>query len=130
MRGPRTLRQVLAAGELGRTITKSELELLFLALLTDNELPRPQTNHMVATTVRPYECDLVWPAARLIVELDGYETHGTRKRFEEDRARDRALTIAGWRVIRVTWRQLRDAPHELAKDLWKLLGRAPVAIAS
>jgi len=47
--------------------------------------------------------------------------------FEEDRARDRALAIAGWRVIRITWRQLTGEPRTLARDLWELLGHCPPA---
>jgi len=93
-------------------------------------LPRPKTNYAVSAAVVAYECDFVWPQARIIVELDGYETHGTRKRFEEDRSRDRALTIAGWRVIRITWRQLRMQPRELARDLWELLGGGSAAVVS
>ena len=53
----------------------------------------------------------------MIVELDGHATHGTRASFEDDRARDRALVAAGWRVIRITWRQLRDEPEAVARDL-------------
>jgi hypothetical protein len=127
--GTRTLRAILAGQQLGRTITKSELEALFLAFLGDHGLPRPHVNHLIATPANTYECDVVWPQARLIVELDGYATHGTRKRFEQDRARDRALTIAGWRVIRITWRQLTHEPRQLAADLQQLLKQAPAALA-
>jgi hypothetical protein len=49
-----------------------------------------------------------WPTHRLIVELDGWETHRTRAAFEQDRARDAALTAAGWRVVRFTWHEPRD----------------------
>jgi very-short-patch-repair endonuclease len=36
-----------------------------------------------------------WPDHRLIAELDSYGIHTTRRNFEQDRARDRALTTAG-----------------------------------
>jgi hypothetical protein len=39
--------------------------------------------------------------------------------------RDRRLEVAGWCVIRVTWRQLHDAPRELEADLRRLLGLSP-----
>jgi very-short-patch-repair endonuclease len=51
-----------------------------------------------------------WPAQRVIVELDGFETHGTRAAFRADRAKDAALTAAGYRVLRFT----RDDDPELA----------------
>lgn len=70
---------------------------------------------------RSYEVDCVWPERRLIVELDGHATHATRASFECDRIRDRMLQAAGWRVVRVTWRQLREDPGAIAADLSALL---------
>lgn len=122
--GTQALRRIISDQGLGRTIVKSELELRFLALLKANRLPLPDVNSLVPSAVGTYECDFVWPRDRLIIEVDGYERHGTRKGFEQDRARDRALAIAGWRVIRLTWRQLMEEPQALAGDLWTLLGRA------
>lgn len=49
---------------------------------------------------------------RLVVEVDGFEFHGTREAFERDRARDRALIERGYLVIRVTQSQvLGDWPR-------------------
>ncbi len=56
-------------------------------------------------------------SSRLIAELDGRSVHGTAAAFERDRARDRSLNVAGWRVVRITWRQLTDEARELAQDL-------------
>jgi very-short-patch-repair endonuclease len=67
------------------------------------------------------EPDIRWPNARLIVELEGFDTHGTRRAVEDDRARDRSLLVAGWRTIRVTWRQLQEQPQALARGLRTLL---------
>jgi very-short-patch-repair endonuclease len=67
--------------------------------------------------------DCAWRTPRLIVELDGHATHSTRRKFESDRARDRALQAAGWRVIRITWRQMKEEAGELATDLRTLLPR-------
>lgn len=63
----------------------------------------------------------MWPRARLIAELDGRAAHSTPTRFESDRERDRKLAVAGWRVIRITWTQIRDAPDDLAADLRAML---------
>jgi len=38
----------------------------------------------------------------VIVETDGFETHGTRAAFRNDRAKDAALTASGYRVLRFT----------------------------
>ena len=63
----------------------------------------------------------MWHSARLIVELDGRDTHMTTAAFERDRARDRALAAAGWRVVRVTWRQLYQQRPLLDSELRTLL---------
>src|SRR5207237_467064 len=65
--------------------------------------------------------DFVWRAQGLIVETDGLETHRTRQAFERDRRRDQRLVAAGWRVIRVTWRQLLSEAERLAATLQALL---------
>jgi very-short-patch-repair endonuclease len=57
----------------------------------------------------------------VIVELDGYATHGTRRAFESDRERDRKLAVAGYRSVRVTWWQLHGEPAAIASDLGELL---------
>ncbi|MDP9134149.1 MAG: DUF559 domain-containing protein [Actinomycetota bacterium] len=114
-RGTKNLRSLLPTSRRS-TPTRSELEDAFLAFLDDHRLPRPETN----TVIEGYEVDAVWREAKLIVELDGYATHGTRRGFERDRIRDRRLTTAGWRVVRITWQQLAQ-PGDLAEALDTLL---------
>jgi hypothetical protein len=53
------------------------------------------------------EVDCVWPDRRLVAELDGCATHGTRGAYEDDRV----LPVAGYRVIRIAWRHpIEDGP--------------------
>jgi very-short-patch-repair endonuclease len=105
--------------------TRSELEHRFLALIREHHLPEPAVNAGVVTADGWHEVDLVWRERRLIVELDGHAFHGTRLAFERDRARDRALQVAGWRVLRITWRQLLGQPAAIAADLRDLLAGGP-----
>ena len=121
-RGTATLRRILASDRAGDGITRSELEERFLALVDEAALPRPKLNHHVDAAGRLLECDCVWGPQRLAVELDGHAAHGRRTVFESDRARDRALATAGWRVVRVTWRQLHREAPALTTDLRRLLG--------
>jgi hypothetical protein len=120
-RGVAALRSVLAEGAIGETITRSELELRFVEVIAQARLPPPQANVPLAVAGRRFEVDFLWRAQRLIVELDGHFTHSTRSGFERDRERDRVLHTAGWRVVRITWRQLHRDPAALASDLGKLL---------
>ena len=120
-RGTRAIRRVLENHHRnGETVTRSLLERRLLALVDQNGLPRPRINRVT----QHGELDARWPEQRLVVECDGFAAHGTRKAFEEDRARDRALQVAGWRVVRITWRQLTDDPHLIARQLAALLGAA------
>jgi very-short-patch-repair endonuclease len=68
-------------------------------------------------TVAGWEVDAVWHEPRLVVELDGYQFHGTRAAFERDRRKDAALLAVGYRPLRVTWRRLTDEPLRLAAEL-------------
>ena len=118
--GAAAIRAVLG----GRSgITRSDLEDDFLAFLHSAGLARPATNVWLKVSGRWIEADCLWRKQRLIVELDGRATHATRRAFETDRARDRALTAAGWRVVRITWRQLTREPQGVARDLRAVLDR-------
>jgi hypothetical protein len=123
--GAAAIRAVLATP--GAGITRNDLEDGFLGLLEAARLPRPGTNVPIEVNGVWIEPDCMWRAQRLIVELDGNATHATRSAFESDRARDRALIAAGWRVMRITWRQLHDEPETLTRDLRASLTARPVA---
>lgn len=58
--------------------------------------------------------DLVWPAGRLVVEIDGYGSHGNRASFVYDRHRDYELTLSGYTVLRL-------ANDEIAEDCAKAI---------
>jgi len=120
-RGTAAVREILADGGLGMTVTRSELEERFLRFLGSAGLPRPELNVPIAVAGGFIEADCVWRARGLIVELDGRAAHATARAFERDRARDRALTAAGWRAIRITWRQLHRDRVQLAAELQRLL---------
>jgi very-short-patch-repair endonuclease len=100
--------------------TRSALERRFLALCRRARLPLPLVN----TQVEGFEVDFCWPPERLIVETDGHRHHGTRAAFERDRERDARLTALGWRVVRITYRQLHERPGEVVELLVRLLQRA------
>jgi hypothetical protein len=113
--GAAAIRSLIATP--GLRVTRSELEDRFLAFLARLGLPLPATNVSMRVGGCWIEADCVWHEERLIAELDGHTTHRTRAAFETDRTRDRTLTAAGWRVIRITWRQLHDDPEGLGRDL-------------
>jgi very-short-patch-repair endonuclease len=101
--------------------TRSEAERRLKALCKAAGLPLPQTNARVAG----YEVDAYWPEHRLIVEVDGWDYHRTRQAFERDRRKDAALQVAGYRVVRITWRTLTKEPIALGAQLAVLLAATP-----
>jgi hypothetical protein len=104
--------------EVRRLTSPTSLDALVARYVLDaHDLPRPRINRLGDHG----EIDATWPGHRLIVECDGFATHGTGEVFEEDRARDRALQVAGWRVIGLTWRQLTQDPDTIARQLSALL---------
>jgi very-short-patch-repair endonuclease len=107
--------------------TRTDLERRLLAAVKAAGLPRPRVNHHVA----PYECDFVWPEHRVIVETDGWASHGNRFAFERDKARDADLVARGWAVLRFTWRQVMDRPMLVTARLAQTLAlRASTSAAS
>jgi very-short-patch-repair endonuclease len=117
--GRRGRRALMAAVEHARdvTLTRSELERLFLELCEAHGLPRPLVN----VQVEGLEVDFHWPHARLVVEADSRRHHGTAAAFERDRRRDERLVAAGWTVLRVTHRRLVSDAAGVADTLRALL---------
>lgn len=119
--GTRLLRDLLADNPDMRGAPLNRFEDRFADLLDEHGLPRPRFNPHLSLAGRHLKPDCLWPRERLIVELDGRAVHGTRKAFESDRERDRMLLAAGYRTMRVTWRQLEREPGLLMADLRRLL---------
>jgi len=102
------------------TYTRSPLEDRFAEFCREHlaDLPAPLTN----VTILDHEVDAYWPGHRLVVELDGFGYHGHRAAFERDRARDAAMQAEGYRVIRLTHRQLETEAPRISTQLRKMLG--------
>jgi len=101
---------------------RSKLEERFAPFLRHHHLPLPRFNDWIVLGSKRYQVDCYWPGTGQIVELDGWQGHRTRTAFREDRARDRALRVAGYSVTRLTWSQLEDEPEAVSADLRVLLG--------
>jgi predicted transcriptional regulator of viral defense system len=98
--------------------TRNEWEAAFLKLLREAGMPEPHTNEPFHVPDHGRcDPDYHWPEQRVIVELDGFETHGTRAAFHADRAKDAALTACGHRVLRFT----RDDDPALAVERLRAL---------
>ena len=101
--------------------TRSEAERRLLELIRAARLPPPTTNAKVGH----HEVDFLWREQRLVVEVDGYAFHSSRSSFERDRRRDRDLQAQGYRILRITWRELANEPEALIAELAVALLRRP-----
>lgn len=103
--------------------TQSELERRFLAMIREAGLPEPRTN----VFVEGFLVDLWWPESRLVVEIDGYDFHKDRRKFESDRLQDTKLQLAGCMTIRLTQDRIENKPRQLLGDVIRGLSAAPAA---
>jgi hypothetical protein len=123
-RGAPKVRAALEIYDETPVFTRSGLERRFYEVVTAAGLPSPAMNYVVAG----YEIDAYWARARFGVELDVFETHGSRLSFEEDRERDDELLLAGIETTRVTGPRLDREPGAVVESVRRHLGRRASSI--
>jgi hypothetical protein len=111
----------------GATLTLSELEERFLDLVLDADLSRPLLNVVVAGV----RVDALWPAQRLVVELDGWAHHRERAAAAWDREKTNRLQLAGYDVLRFMHGDLVRGPARVADAIRAALaaGRPAVTVS-
>lgn len=102
-------------------LTRSDPEERLLALIREAGLPLPRVNGVT----HGLEVDLLWPEHGLVIEVDGYAFHSSRRAFERDRMRDAVLVSAGLRVMRFTWHQIVRQPLVVIARVALALGQQP-----
>jgi very-short-patch-repair endonuclease len=111
--GAGKLRRALAIYQDDPAFERSKLERRFRRLVKAAGLPAPAMNFNVAG----YELDAYWEPERFAVELDVYETHGSRAAFERDRLRQEDLKLKGVEMIRMTGPRLDREPEAAVRRL-------------
>lgn len=101
----------------------SQAERLAHQLLWESHVVGWEANALVEVAGASYFGDIVFRRARLVVEVDGWEVHGDRLAFERDRERQNRLQLAGWLVLRFTWRQLEADPSGFVRQVRAALAR-------
>jgi hypothetical protein len=122
--GMRALKAILVAWQSGNgriPRLRSLLEARIFPLLVEAGIPCPRCNVKLKVDGHSLEVDLLWKKERLVIETDGEETHATPAAFQSDRWRDQVLVAGGYRVARVTWRQLSDEPNEIVARIERML---------
>jgi hypothetical protein len=100
-------------------LTRSELEDEFLRLCARHGIPAPEVN----ASVHGIEVDAHWPAAGLVVELDGAANHASAAQRNRDQGRALELRAHGVDVVRYTHHQVLRESGAVAADLRRELAR-------
>jgi hypothetical protein len=116
-RGKGPLRRALSIYRDDPAFTRSRLERRFRDLVKSAGLPAPSMNFWEGE----FELDAYWRPERFVVELDVYETHGSRASFESDRVRHEELKLVGIEMIRVTGPRLEREPDKVIARVAALL---------
>jgi len=98
-------------------------EWMLKALLTERWPDQAVPEYTGAVPGRRFRLDVGFPHVRLAVECDGWAWHGRHKGdFKRDRERDRALLLAGWRVLRFFASEIRQSPDTVAETVAQAIG--------
>lgn len=117
--GAPRLRELLERLDSRSLATRSGGERRLLALLERGGVRAPEVNAMIG----PYEIDLVWRQERVAVELDGFAYHRDHRAFELDRRRGAYLAQAGYELVRLSYRMVRDEPEAVLASIKAVLAR-------
>ncbi len=112
-RGTASLRERLEHRDTSSSRPPSVLESRLVRLLRTARLPMPHREYPVMGGA--YRLDFAWPEVKLAVELDGYAAHASLMAFRDDRSRQNDLVLAGWTVLRFTWKDVRDRPADVTR---------------
>lgn len=119
---PGAKRLAALAGASAGEPKRSVLEIDWATFAAKYELPPFEVNVHVAG----HRVDVLFATEKpLIVELDGWDTHGTRRAYEADRDRDaEILAKTGIPTIRITHHALHHRPREQADRVKAILARS------
>jgi len=112
-RGSGVLGRVLDERALGASPADGLLEPRFARLAKVFGLPPYEFQYPIGI----YHIDFAWPDHRLLVEVDGWETHGTPAAMQEDLERQNYLVAQGWTVLRFTWHDVVRRPDYVARQI-------------
>jgi very-short-patch-repair endonuclease len=118
-KGAKALRDAIA--DWRPTDTRSELERRLHDLVRSTSLAHPRFNVVLEGERYEHTVDAYWPAARLVVQLDGFDYHRTRRDRERDATTDADLELMGYRVMRLTWDDVSVHRHRTVRRLRHLL---------
>lgn len=121
-RGMKMLHAIINERLLGTAVSDTQLERGLFELIDRAGLPRP-TRQFHAPWLRPLNgrVDFAYVDFKIVIEADSRRWHLLFDAFEVDKTRDNAAQIAGWIVLRVTWRMIKDEPEAVIRTIREAL---------
>ncbi len=116
------LRDLVIAAEL----PASDFERLVGRWLRDHRVTGWELHHrIVVPGFGPVELDFAWPDRCVALELEGADHRDRTTVHDRDTARQNRLVLAGYTVVRVTYRRWLRHPAEVLAELTGVLAAAP-----
>lgn len=119
--GVGVLRQVLDEWKLGDRPPDSVLEVRLGNLFAHHHLDGAEFQRPIRLAGRLFIPDFTFVPQLVIVEVLGWNDHGTRSAFERDPERVAILTAAGFIVLEFTWLQVMRRPGWVAGRIAEVL---------
>lgn len=120
VRGTKRMRRILGIIDEGTTGSVAEVETA--QLIRDAPIPSPVRQHRVrlpdGSNAYP---DFAWPRLLKIIEVDGYETHGTPKGLSSDLIRQNMLMDLGWEIRRFSVDRIRREPRLVREEIVRFI---------
>jgi hypothetical protein len=117
--GVGVLRGLLEGRDGNDAVLHSTFERRVRRLISEGGLPPPVRQHLVfdADGFPFAQIDLAYPDIMLGIECDSYGFHSGREAWEANLARRNQLTLMGWYIIHLTWRQVKSRPDKALDEI-------------
>lgn len=120
-----------ARAKMATGLAESPLETLAMLLWRDSGLPLPVQQAVIR--VAGQFCgrvDFLWPAAKLIVEVDGLAKYADPTEWQREKIRQNRLVAAGYTILRFTWADITQRPEVTVAQIDRALRRAGAITAA
>ena len=119
--GIRVARAILDE-RLGEEVSLNRFERLVRDTLCEAGIAPPVAQHKVQLPGGTFYLDLAWPDRMVAVECDGWESHSSPSALMYDLDRQNQLVLAGWTILRFSWRKVVDEPDQVVGHVAAALG--------
>ena len=114
--------RALIDARIGTRVPDTVFETRMLREINRAGLPRPEVQYRVRDGDRTIAVvDFAYPEQLVAIETDGYRWHSGKARWQKDLRRRNRLAVVSWRVLHVTWDELRDDPASVTDAIRRTL---------